>query len=327
MLKDELLCFLLEMFPEAEFEILLMAVEMNSSKMEAIDYVLACQTMLEVPPPDPDQTLLAQLIDVFPDVDVGDLDEIVNKKAESQDLEDLIDYVMINFNYQEELPEEGMAPEDWSRIKKRKPKKILIEELSIGPRSYKEEMARGFRTEGRASRPFVYRRFADLSPDLVEDLETQEVRDMITDTVTERKELFAKASEAFKRGGLTGTQTAGYFAERGKELQDTIEHLKLLASYKIYLHFNQDPYGLTLDLHHLTIDEAIPLMDAFLEHHIDDGAYGEPVRVITGAGLHSQKLLGPRLRPAVWRRLNASSYTFKYDGHAIFTIYGKSRGS
>lgn len=87
---------------------------------------------------------------------------------------------------------------------------------------------------------------------------------------------------------------------------------------------NGDPSSKSLDLHHLTLDEAIPIMDAWLEHHVGDKIkLPEPLKVITGAGKHSPVETGPRLRPAVWRRLGFSHYVFNYDGHAVFTVFGK----
>ncbi len=74
------------------------------------------------------------------------------------------------------------------------------------------------------------------------------------------------------------------------------------------------------------MDEAIPIMDAYLEHFIGGQTDLEhPLKIITGAGIHSAQHIGPRLRPAVWRRLGFSNYRFHYDGHAVFSVYGKMK--
>lgn len=51
-----------------------------------------------------------------------------------------------------------------------------------------------------------------------------------------------------------------------------------------------------------------------------------PLRIITGAGKHSNPGIGPRLRPAVWRTLGQSRFRFEYDGHAVFTVLGVQAG-
>jgi len=334
--EDELLSFLMECFPEAPFEVLSEASNHSSTREEAIDYVLAMtinNELTEEPGDidvvdDPDQTLLAQLVEVFPDVSMATLNGFVNRKGENEGLEELIDEVMVSESAFLCEPE---ADASWN-IVKLKPRRMDFDQLGF----ISSQTQPSLTTQPRKG-PFVYSKFCELEVPPVYDMDVDDLRDEIGDLLKERKELMRKASQEFARGGLTGTQSAGYFSAQAQKLKAQIDQLKLEASFRIFLrkysgHFfvsvvldvcsNPDPYSRTLDLHHLTLDEAIPLMDAFLDHHVNDDQ-SLPVQIITGAGRHSNPGVGPRIRPSVWRRLGFSNYRFSYDGHAIFTVYGR----
>lgn len=354
-MSDELLSRLLECFPEVDFELLAHASRVNHSREDAIDFILASQAApgrwsidiyfftfgVEPIAVDPGQSLLAQLIEVFPELPIEDLSAIVDARTGDQSLEDLIDDVIVQHGAYEAEPEtEGMS---WAEMVKSRPaRRKQVQDTASGWQfsfktdSYQvEQEEREFQ---RKNGPFVYKLFAELERPAEHDMDPVERRQEICELLALRKEYYAKATDYFNQGGLTGTQSSQFYAEKGRRLETEIERLKIESSYRIYLKkypayditiistfcSNPEPYSRRLDLHFLTVDEAIPILDAFLEHHIgDEETIRSPVQVITGAGNHSLPTVGPKLRPAVWRRLSFSSYRFSYDGHAVFTVYGK----
>ena len=110
---DETLSFLMECFPETDFEILLQAVHHSETKDEAIDYILAATARGPSPVVSPTETLLAQLAEVFPEINLKELSEAVKRKDPDEDLEDLIDDVMVMKGLYAEIPSE----ERWNTVK------------------------------------------------------------------------------------------------------------------------------------------------------------------------------------------------------------------
>jgi len=118
----------------------------------------------------------------------------------------------------------------------------------------------------------------------------------------ERSILFEEASSAFENGD----------GERAKELSDqarrageAMREANKKAAGAIFSHRNSGEDGpLTIDLHGLTVAEALGFLRAKLSECLQDGAGNDQLTCITGAGNHSPGQLA-RIRPAV-RQLCAS---------------------
>lgn len=273
-----------------------------------------------------------QLAEVFPEIDLDELGCVVDehiKDVDNEDcLESLIDAVMVrHLAFIEDFEDEDVEASPWQakNQRRRRFRKLELDneaEEAFAPNISYAETVSANKASAR-TKPFFYAPFTALPPLSRHDLETNDIRVEITELLERRRELYAKASEAHQRGDMTGRYSSTYYADEATRLDSHIKGLKLAAAHRTFVRCNPDPYSKTLDLHWLTVDEAIPLMDAFLSHHFADSTTNAPVTIITGAGKHSEHLGGPRLRPAVWRRLGFSAYRFHYDGHALFTVYGK----
>lgn len=174
--------------------------------------------------------MLAQLVEVFPEVNVEILTKFVNYRAKDQGLEELIDEVMVRMGTFEEEP----LGDDCSPFKlKPERRRLSIGRLSFQSDSYRDQLETSQFEQSRA--PFVYKKFAGLDAPAAWDMGTTELRAEITRLSTEKRELYAKASESYNRSGFTGTQSAVYYSDNAKALDSEIEHLKLEASYRIFL--------------------------------------------------------------------------------------------
>ncbi|ORX44530.1 hypothetical protein BCR36DRAFT_415021 [Piromyces finnis] len=82
---------------------------------------------------------------------------------------------------------------------------------------------------------------------------------------------FNEASKKYKSGGMTGFSSAAYYSAEGRQLQDEIEKVKLLAisaqirkNEKSYMQNNGLNSFCGVDLHGLTVKEAIPYLSDML---------------------------------------------------------------
>jgi DNA-nicking Smr family endonuclease len=295
--------------------------------------MFVCTNCIGVSSPkvEPRERLLVQLAEVFPEIDLDELGCIVDEHINDDNedcFETLIDAVMVrHLAFIEDWEDEDIEAGSWqAKTQRRRRFRKLeldneVEEAFSPNMSYAERVSANIASV--RSRPFFYVPFTTLPPLSRHDLDTDSIRSEISELLERRRELYAKASEAHQRGDMTGRYSSTYYADEATRLDSRIRGLKLDAAHRTFIRCNPDPYSRTLDLHWLTVDEAIPLMDAFLSHHFGESTSSAPVTIITGAGKHSEHLGGPRLRPAVWRRLGFSAYRFHYDGHALFTVYGR----
>ncbi len=224
--SDEILSFLLECFPDEDFDTLLEAVKHSHCKEEAMDYVLAHLHNDEAAPIDFGQELLAQLVDVFPEIKVCTLLDVIDRREDGDDLEDLIDIVMVQSI---ELCE-GLPDQSWTRKMKKSKRKLKVE-FKYDLKSQDKSPNDVCTTIG----PFVYEKFAQLEVPASYDLDTTGLREEVSRLLTLRKQYFAQATEAYQKGGLTGSQSAVYFSDKAKELEKRIDKLKLEAAYRTFL--------------------------------------------------------------------------------------------
>lgn len=193
-------------------------------------------------PDDPNQSVLAQLVDIFPEVAVEDLTEVIAGSSGAPVLDDLVDEVMVRHAFcgwtDDEADEcDGLAlgayqhAPDWAPVAK---KKVVRTRLDVRDFSFRTPTSSPGAAPS-AGRPFHYAKWAHLGAIASYDLGTDELRDEISRLHEQRRGLYERATEAFSRGGLTGSQTASFYSERAKEVQRQLESLKLHASYRVYL--------------------------------------------------------------------------------------------
>ena len=114
----------------------------------------------------------------------------------------------------------------------------------------------------------------------------------------ERKAHFEKAAAAFKRGSLTGTSSASYYAQLGRELDLQVKHANKEASLA-QIDFNKRVHSFNpsiIDLHGLTVVESFEYLQEKIDSWKREDGY---LKVITGAGNHSKgkgKLLESSLK-------------------------------
>lgn len=103
----------------------------------------------------------------------------------------------------------------------------------------------------------------------------------------ERNDYFEKAAAAFKRGSLTGTSSASYYAQLGRELDLQVKYAHKQASLA-QIDFNKRVHSFNpsiIDLHGLTVLESYE----YLQEKIDSWKREDGfLKVITGAGNHSK---------------------------------------
>lgn len=82
---------------------------------------------------------------------------------------------------------------------------------------------------------------------------------------------FAEASKKYKAGGITGFSSAAYYSQEGRQLQEEIEKVKLLAisaqiktNEKNYMKNNGLSSFCGVDLHGLQVKEALPYLSDML---------------------------------------------------------------
>jgi DNA-nicking Smr family endonuclease len=86
-----------------------------------------------------------------------------------------------------------------------------------------------------------------------------------------KHKFFSEASRKYRAGGMTGFSSAAYYSAEGRQLQDEIDKIKLLA-VSAQIKKNEENYmrnnGLNsfcgVDLHGLTVKEAIPYLSDML---------------------------------------------------------------
>lgn len=197
-----------------------------------------------------------QLAEVFPEVDLGELGSIVDLKAkQSSDgccdfedvLEQLIDEVMIrhlNFVEDWDLNEEDdwLGVDSWrvQKLNRRKFKGVNWEpgalQTSSEPVSYAELLSpHTTRRQNIKTLPFYYQPFSLLPVLSRHDLGVQDLRDEISDLLKEKHAVLGKAAESYRKKGLTGYQTASYYAEQASSLDFKIRALKLAAAHRTFV--------------------------------------------------------------------------------------------
>lgn len=176
---------------------------------------------------------------------------------------------------------------------------------------------------GRQASPpaFAYSFGLDDVEETAED--SQYYRQKAHELQAKRAAIYAKAADAFQRGGITGRGYAGYLSEEGHCLDGLVAKYTAMAARAAFrAHNSSASLARSVDLHGLTVREVEPLVHAFLRHHLVEGR-SESVAIITGHGRGSAA--GARLRPAVYGLLCSTDFFFSFDNLAVFTVHRRAR--
>jgi hypothetical protein len=147
-------------------------------------------------------------------------------------------------------------------------------------------------------------------------------RGLVDELSIERNELFEKAARAFSLSNLEGYSSAAFYSQKARTINVDIKKYKALAAYTTFSHYNPDPFSNVLDLHGLTVNEALPLASAFIKHHLSDLKIRE-VFLITGRGVRSKN--GIRLKPAIYHLLKEQKWFFNLKNESTFVVYKKNK--
>ena len=148
-------------------------------------------------------------------------------------------------------------------------------------------------------------------------------REMVEELNAERSGLFEKAAKSFLFGKLEGSSSAAYYSQQARNINAEIKKYKALAAYATFCFYNSDPFSNKLDLHGLTVQEALPISSAFLKHHLLDFGVFKQVFIITGRGARSKN--GIRLKPAIYHLLSGQNWIFNLENESMFVIYRKNK--
>jgi Smr domain/Domain of unknown function (DUF1771) len=147
-------------------------------------------------------------------------------------------------------------------------------------------------------------------------------RSLVDELNIERSELFEKAAKAFTLSNLEGYSSAAFYSQKARDINAEIKNFKALAASAAFSHNNTDPFSNKLDLHGLTVQEALPLTSAFLQHHLIDYNSKEAL-IITGRGARSKN--GIRLKPAIYHLLKDQHWVFNLKNDSTFVVYRKNK--
>jgi hypothetical protein len=148
-----------------------------------------------------------------------------------------------------------------------------------------------------------------------------------------RDEALRKASSAFRVGAGAKTQRLGgggaawHYADEARTLEAKSRMWSMRAAHKLVEERRGDEERAgELDLHLLTLPEALDVTRAELSRWRARGATGEPLRIVTGVGNHSRNNVAV-LRPGIKKMLEREGWeaTEQGSGSGIFLVRGLAR--
>ena len=161
-----------------------------------------------------------------------------------------------------------------------------------------------------------------------------ELRLKASELHSKRIEAYREAARQFRKGGLTGSSSAAYYADLGHSLASQVAHMNQEAA-KAQLKHNSlihDNNINVIDLHGLTVKEAVDAFERLaLEWRVSHShVKRRKLKIVTGAGNHSVNNQ-PRLLQAVQKRASKLGFTVSHGGNGWFyvswTIDSHSTGS
>jgi hypothetical protein len=249
-----------------DLEILTEAVlESAGSSSDAIDHVLARildhtdseeDVMVDYPP------VVLELQKLFPSIEVEVIDAFVSASSPETDVEILSNELMLL------LGESGPR-------KKRKIQWKKLERNEISQYCAWKLPSRCIPVQSPCKntaelicviRAFLKSQITDPNDLKGLDEDSQELRDQALELHFERGRIIAKASEAHGRGGLTGGSSAQYYASEALKVGKKIEALHRKAGYLTFIKFNDEMTDDEIDLHELTVSEALSVLDIIVQN-------------------------------------------------------------
>lgn len=316
---DDQIAFLAEVFPETSLELITKYLLQYRNVEQALSHLRSFE---EVKGAIPEESYFEVVLDLFPECDPDFILSLI-AAHDGLELSELCDAVIQQLNTAESRPCSGSQ---------RKRKFIPVSQMDFQPKdrllipnfTYKEALNAHSKSpiilhshninDRRA--PFKYYFGADPSQESAEYY-----RSLIDSLFEERNSLYVKAAKAFSHSGFQGKSAASFYSGLARDLTTEIEVYSKLAAHATFLGFNPDPYSNQIDLHGLSVAEALPITSAFLKHHLRDTDKYEHVVIITGSGRRSKN--GVRLRPEVYHMLKSQNWRFNFDSLCLFKVFRK----
>lgn len=253
---------------------------------------------------------LSQLAEMFPDCDIKVLQEVIEAFPDDP-VEQLADSVIAFKDHFIRTKND---------LKQRKPNFHPIsdrfkETLNILPAqcSYADAVvAQKINSKNKCLR-FTY----DFGPKYDESItDVQLLRQIIARIQTKRRELYLRAAQAYHKSNLTGTHAASYYSMQANELGTQLSSVFAQLAQVNFDRNNPECFD-KVDLHGLTINQAMAVTAAFVKFHGDlDECVS--VQVVTGVGFHS--LDGARLKPSIEKLLGNMQCAFSWE-YGFFRVH------
>lgn len=311
---DLMVAILSDMLPDVHVEKLVNAVLITGSVEAAYDFIVDNE-QTEAIMSNIDGALIEELECLFPSVEKKYLANICSA-FENASIEELIDTIIVQLTARKKSSLAQSSPSPGSKHQ-------LVTDATfskmVRSKSCLAQSALGFRT-GKSIKHggFMYDFGVD-DPSSVRMEDYNLYREEAQKLIESQNQYFRRAASKYHQGGLTGSGHAAYLSEEGRKLSKEIDKYNAMAALCIFRQNNPNISTLrTIDLHGLTVKEAEPLIQSYLQHHFVDGD-SNSVQIVTGYGRRSKR--GARLKPAVFNLLTTSNYSFAFDNFAVFTVF------
>lgn len=320
---DDYVAFLAEVFPETSLDVIIQYLLQYRNVEETLTHLRSFEQVKESF--DLEQNIFDTITELFPECDPDFLLCLMASNS-GLDLYELCDLIIQQLNAVDRKP----IPSSHRRKKFTSitPSTTFVakDNSVITELSFREALdSQPKSPHGRRSsdssdnarrEPFKY----DFGVDPPEE-SAEHFRILIDSLFEERSNLYIKAAKAFAQSNLHGRSAASYYSQQARNLTTDIEEYRKLAAYATFLVYNPDPYSYQLDLHGLSVAEALPLTSAFLKHHLRDTNRYNQVVIVTGSGRRSKN--GIRLRPEVYHLLKTQNWRFNFDSLCLFIVFRK----
>jgi hypothetical protein len=311
------LAFLIELFPDTDVDIVI-KILIDCRNLEDSISQLSNFLIVEEEVNDESKSMAEEMVKLFPECDRNFIYSFVGANAE-MDLYLMIDELIMQLvEYKNNPSKRKYRPlEEKVELQKLKDK--------INPKlSFKDALIEGDDVLKNTTKEETVRTYKPFSLSKVCESPLHDgryYRGIVSELIQRRSELYAKASKAFQAKGFEGRTSAAFYSEQARAINPEIEYYSTLAVYAIFKTNNPDAYSNIIDLHHLTISEAISILSSYLHHHFEDQQRYKRIYIVTGSGRRSKN--GIRLRPAVYHFLSSNDWRFNFDSLSVFEVFNE----
>lgn len=314
---DDALAFLIELFPDTDVDIVT-KILVDCRNLEDSINQLSNFLIVEEEIDSENKNLAEEMVKLFPECDTSFIYSFVGANAR-MDLCLMVDELIMQLASYSNSP----SKRKYQPLEERTESQSL--RGKIDPKlSFKDALTEGTdapRNTSREEAIKIYKPFS-LSNGCEGPLyDGRHYREIVAELAQRKSELYAKASRAFQAKGLEGKTSAAFYSEQARAINPQIEYYSTLAVHAIFKENNPDAYSNAIDLHHLTISEAISILSSYLYHHFEDQQRYKRIYIVTGSGRRSKN--GIRLRPAVYHFLTSNSWRFNFDSLSVFEVFNE----